>query len=64
MKYDEITTKLTKIYSEGPSEASTAISIYVKVEEPIFNSSNNVEYDGCIFSEEFAEFDADIPDSD
>ena len=64
MKYDEMKTKLTIIYSEGPSEASTVISIYVKVEEPIFNSSSNVEYDECILSEEFAEFDADIPDSD
>ena len=64
MKYDEIKTKLTKIYSEGPSEASTSTSISVKVEEPTFHSSSNVEYDECIQSEEFTEYDADIPDSD
>ena len=64
MKYDEIKTKLTKIYSEGPSEASTSTSISVKVEEPTFHSSSNVEYDECIQSEEFTEYDADVPDSD
>ena len=64
VKYYENKTKLTKIYSEGQSEASTSTSISVKVEEPTFYSSSNVEYDECIQSEEFTEYDAEIPDSD
>ena len=64
MTYDEINTKLTKIYSQCPSGASRSISIDVKIEEPIFHSSSNGKYDEGILPEEFAEYDADIPDSD